>query len=515
MATTNFVDRVTPINASWLNDVDAATYEGAGTYTPAGTGAVARTIQAKLRESVSVNDYGASRSASAATNSTAFAAAIAANPGKLIMFPDSSYSFDTKISVTADNTRLYFPSCTLIFTGTGDAIHFYCTSTATTSTFLNACGILGNLSVYRATSDTSGAGVRLTQCNLFTMDDVRVDNFFGGYLQEGGQLNKIKGFTTFMSSSVYGAYVPGSYQMKFTAAPIDGGLYQVAFTTAVDKVLSGGSYIAEYGLWFECTDGIGISNGYVAGSKQSLALFKPGFSGKSVSGVSLGITYLDAKNISTGTTNCIEVLDDGFAGASLVNNIDVSNCHSIGNTPGKGIYSTHPNIQTFIVDPSRFVNCAGAEVDVTGGDTGFDSWIGIPLPWTPIFTFATPGDLAQNYSTQLGDFLRTKSGMVHMTFSISAAPTFTTASGNLRIGTMPIPSLAVTNRTVGAMSFSGITKAGYTQFMARMSPVASTQFEVIASGSAVAIDNVTAANFTTTGFVVFEGTISYVSGELG
>lgn len=59
MATTNFIDRVTPINASWLNDVDAATYEGTGVFTPAGTGAVARTVQAKLRESVSLLDFGA------------------------------------------------------------------------------------------------------------------------------------------------------------------------------------------------------------------------------------------------------------------------------------------------------------------------------------------------------------------------------------------------------------------------------------------------------------------------
>lgn len=59
MATINFVDRVTPINASWLNDVDAATYEGAGVFTSAGTGAVARTVQAKLREFVSVKDFGA------------------------------------------------------------------------------------------------------------------------------------------------------------------------------------------------------------------------------------------------------------------------------------------------------------------------------------------------------------------------------------------------------------------------------------------------------------------------
>lgn len=88
MATTNFVDRVTPINASWLNDVDAATYEGAGTYTPAGTGAVARTVQAKLRETVSVLDFGAV--ADGATDDTA-KIIIAANSGaKVVEIPPNT-----------------------------------------------------------------------------------------------------------------------------------------------------------------------------------------------------------------------------------------------------------------------------------------------------------------------------------------------------------------------------------------------------------------------------------------
>jgi len=59
MPTTNFVPFQTPINADWLNEVDAATFDGAAVYTPAGTGAVTTTVQTKLRESVSVKDFGA------------------------------------------------------------------------------------------------------------------------------------------------------------------------------------------------------------------------------------------------------------------------------------------------------------------------------------------------------------------------------------------------------------------------------------------------------------------------
>lgn len=62
MATTTFYAGQTPITADWLNDVDEKTYNDDSSlipYTPAGTGAAATTVQAKLRESVSVLDFGA------------------------------------------------------------------------------------------------------------------------------------------------------------------------------------------------------------------------------------------------------------------------------------------------------------------------------------------------------------------------------------------------------------------------------------------------------------------------
>jgi Pectate lyase superfamily protein len=59
MSSTLFEQFKTPINADWLNEVNAATFSGSAVYTPAGSGAVATTVQTKLRESVSVKDFGA------------------------------------------------------------------------------------------------------------------------------------------------------------------------------------------------------------------------------------------------------------------------------------------------------------------------------------------------------------------------------------------------------------------------------------------------------------------------
>jgi hypothetical protein len=76
------------------------------TYQPAGSGAVQTTAQAKLRQYVSVNDFGASSSATSAQNKTAIQAAI--NSGAThIFFPDATYSVDPGLEVNVNGLYLY------------------------------------------------------------------------------------------------------------------------------------------------------------------------------------------------------------------------------------------------------------------------------------------------------------------------------------------------------------------------------------------------------------------------
>lgn len=92
----------TIIPASWLNDVNSAVYGGGSTpglnasnvtYQPAGTGAVQTTVQAKLRETVSVLDYGADPSFTGSVNAAAFQAAWTANNPKAVLVPAATYAF--------------------------------------------------------------------------------------------------------------------------------------------------------------------------------------------------------------------------------------------------------------------------------------------------------------------------------------------------------------------------------------------------------------------------------------
>lgn len=102
MASTVYVDLIgPPVNAAWLNDVNNAVYGGGGNissnlidYLPGGTGAVDTTVQTKLRQIVSILDFGADPTGVVPCD-TALANArtyIASNYAQLV-FPAGTYTY--------------------------------------------------------------------------------------------------------------------------------------------------------------------------------------------------------------------------------------------------------------------------------------------------------------------------------------------------------------------------------------------------------------------------------------
>jgi hypothetical protein len=124
--------------------------------------------------------------------------------------------------------------------------------------------------------------------------------------------------------------------------------------------------------------------------------------------------------------------------------------------------------------------------------------------WSPVLTFATPGDLALTYAAQTGAY--TKIGrVVVLDFTVTtSAFTHTTASGNLTMTGAPFA--AATQIFGGFFAFNGITKAGYTQFVAQIQ-ASSILFN--ASGSGVAESGVSAPDVPTGGTVRLRGSLIY------
>ena len=129
--------------------------------------------------------------------------------------------------------------------------------------------------------------------------------------------------------------------------------------------------------------------------------------------------------------------------------------------------------------------------------------------FTPAITFPVPGDLAVTYSVQVGSYTRV-GNRITVNFNVQTSSfTFTTASGNFRITGFPFAANSTANnQSVGSLTFQGITKVGYTQITTLLVPGA-TYANLMASGTAVSLSLVTAANMPTGGSVILYGTVTY------
>jgi len=191
LASTNFVSGVTPITADWLNDVNGAVYDGTFpdalssasiTYTPAGTGAVATTVQAKLRESVSVLDFGADPTG--ATDSGAairLAVAAVTSAGGQVNIPAGTYKVSCAGGDTS-NTAIYVPSYVRI-SGAGEVATKIVPGANNTVCFRvqGMNGGIEDLQIDNPSSTyTNVSGIRLApddEAQTTTRSDIEFNNF--------------------------------------------------------------------------------------------------------------------------------------------------------------------------------------------------------------------------------------------------------------------------------------------------------------------------------------------------
>lgn len=101
-------------------------------------------------------------------------------------------------------------------------------------------------------------------------------------------------------------------------------------------------------------------------------------------------------------------------------NVSLSGENGTGNFAG----STSASFVTPNIDASIATSLA------LGGGTAISSYV--EGSWTPTFTFATPGNLSVVYVTQNGSYTRF-GNIVFVEFTLVCTPTFTTATGSVRI----------------------------------------------------------------------------------
>lgn len=129
--------------------------------------------------------------------------------------------------------------------------------------------------------------------------------------------------------------------------------------------------------------------------------------------------------------------------------------------------------------------------------------------FTVTLTCGTPGDLSVAYTTQTG-YIEISGNKITAWFNvITSAFTHTTASGNLLLTGLLFRASALMSPFMGGnVSFSGMTKANYTQVVPSVA-AASTQITLTASGSAQASTTLAITDFPTGGTVKLQGCVIY------
>lgn len=127
--------------------------------------------------------------------------------------------------------------------------------------------------------------------------------------------------------------------------------------------------------------------------------------------------------------------------------------------------------------------------------------------FTPVVTFATPGDLSIAYTTQIGRTSRIGK-LVVLNFAVAFTPTFTSSSGHLLVQGFPWAPVVFTTG-VGQIVGTGVTwPAGRTMFH---SIINGANIEGRFSGSAVGVSALAASNIASGVSCVFSGTLAYLT----
>lgn len=126
----------------------------------------------------------------------------------------------------------------------------------------------------------------------------------------------------------------------------------------------------------------------------------------------------------------------------------------------------------------------------SGASFWYDTDWFFPYTWqtfTPTITFSTPGDLSVSYTVQNGRFWK-QGSVIHFQVSLSFTPTYTTASGQLRIAGLPFTagSLSTGYQVTAVNSGTGLTyPASCTTITGRVMN-GTTYAQLVGSGSGAA-----------------------------
>jgi hypothetical protein len=487
--------------------VDNVGLDASGMYfLQSGSGAVARTARAKIRETVSVTDFGAVGDGT--TDDTTALNAAFAMTGRLVLLPKGNYK------VTAN---LAEPVCAgIVGEGPKDSKITAATGVTTVISLATAASAsfrrMEDFAVH-GNATTNARGMILGNGALYaglSMRNVNVEDFTGttaigiyyrdivGLVAENVRVSGCTENEVFQKSAVSGC--PTTLYFK-------GGASRAAL--GIGSRIREGNDVVFDGRVFEANTNEGWKV-YPQGSENAI-----------------GIVFRDCWHESNWPSDSTQY--DGVVDGSLgTPYVSVVGRGSTFNSSCRSLRFTGANVRSEVIRvvPRSAANAVVIDTNAiveqdwptawdltqyltnsTGllHDTKGQVW----ESWTPVLTFATVGNLSVSYSVQLGRITRSGRKVTAEYAITTSAFTHTTASGNLKITGLTVAGKTLSNIVqYGTGTFQGITAASYTQIV----PVITSGVSEIvfhAAGSGQNLIPVTATEVPTGGSVILRGQITY------
>ena len=337
MSSTTFQDFQTPILASWLNDVDSSTYQGQlddGTLNSAidkfkqiGTGAVARTVQDKLRESVSVLDFGAVGTSDDTTIiQTALTAATLL--GRSLLFPAATYT--TMPLTVPSNSHLVFAPGVLLKAKTGYGVNDRLLNISNVSNI----SIDGNHAVIQMLkseyiSGEQRAGVFIATGTNITINDLHVKDTGG----DGFYIGSYDNVNPSVNVTLNNCYTDNARRNGLSIVSVK------------NCWINGGEYANTIGTSPEY--GVDIEANYSSDSQENINLIEVSTRGNALGGIQVVFGGLGATAntfMSVNIEGCHSYADGHYGALRFANPalfqiagaVNVSN-HIIENPAGRGV----------------------------------------------------------------------------------------------------------------------------------------------------------------------------------
>jgi hypothetical protein len=245
------------------------------TFLQSGTGAVQRTVDSKLKDVVSVKDFGAVGNG-VADDTAAIQAAIdhAESLGRgAIYFPASIYRVSSTLTVQGDNITLRGDGINSVITRNNASYGSTLVVSAadpTASTIFDVT--IADIKFNSTVAMTAGAHLEIVEAAYFTLENLSIQNGFIGLHLRGLRASNINNIHI-RSGQLYGSVQAGSRFCLIQDSPRD-----IPFAENVEVLMSNFNFTTngldayiEHGLEIQEADGFWFDNGHIRGASVSNA----------------------------------------------------------------------------------------------------------------------------------------------------------------------------------------------------------------------------------------------------